>query len=62
MGVPMLMVESEGITECVAGGQAGWRDDVVSALMAEVGPQRLMFEAADPEVRCLGRGEGGCRG
>lgn len=49
MGVDTIMVESEGITECV-GPKSRWRTDIVSDLMAEVGPSHLMFEAADPDV------------
>jgi phosphosulfolactate synthase (CoM biosynthesis protein A) len=42
----MIMVESEGITESVS----SWRTDVVGKFVAEVGLQRLMFEAAEPAV------------
>jgi phosphosulfolactate synthase (CoM biosynthesis protein A) len=45
-GAEMIMVESEGITESVA----KWRTDVVARIVAGVGLERLMFEAADPEV------------
>jgi phosphosulfolactate synthase (CoM biosynthesis protein A) len=45
-GATMIMVESEGITECVA----AWRTDVVARMVAAVGLSRLMFEAADPAV------------
>ena len=45
-GAPMIMVESEGITENVQ----SWRSDVVAKFVAELGIERLMFEAADPEV------------
>ena len=40
------MIESEGITEQVA----AWRTDVVAAIMADVGAERVMFEAAEPDV------------
>jgi phosphosulfolactate synthase (CoM biosynthesis protein A) len=42
----MIMIESEGITEQVSSP----RTDVVASLMAEVGQDSLMFEAADPAV------------
>lgn len=45
-GAPRIMVESEGITECVR----AWRTDVVAHMVAEIGLDKLMFEAADPEV------------
>ncbi len=45
-GAEMVMVESEGITENVK----TWRTDAVDRLAAEVGLERLMFEAADPAV------------
>lgn len=45
-GAYMIMVESEGITENVR----SWRTDVVTTLASELGTERLMFEAADPEV------------
>ncbi|HVJ93418.1 MAG TPA: phosphosulfolactate synthase [Labilithrix sp.] len=45
-GAEIIMVESEGITECVT----TWRTDVVSRIVSEVGLERLMFEAADPAV------------
>jgi phosphosulfolactate synthase (CoM biosynthesis protein A) len=45
-GVPMLMIESEGITENVR----EWRTDVIAAIAAELGVERVMFEAADPPV------------
>src|SRR5437870_972438 len=43
-GAHMLMIESEGITENVA----AWRTDVVARLVDALGPEKLMFEAADP--------------
>lgn len=45
-GVERLMIESEGITENVA----SWRTDVVSTIMKQLPPERVMFEAADPKV------------
>jgi phosphosulfolactate synthase (CoM biosynthesis protein A) len=45
-GAHLLMIESEGITENVR----QWRTDVVGRLADELGLERLMFEAADPEV------------
>lgn len=45
-GVERLMIESEGITENVR----SWRTDVVSTIMKELPPEKVMFEAADPEV------------
>ncbi|CAG8051226.1 unnamed protein product [Penicillium salamii] len=45
-GVKRLMIESEGITENVG----SWRTDVVSRIMKELPPERVMFEAADPKV------------
>jgi len=45
-GASMIMVESEGITEQVR----TWRTDVISKFIRELGLERTMFEAADPEV------------
>lgn len=45
-GAPRIMVESEGITENVN----QWRTDVIARMVAEIGIERLMFEAADPDV------------
>ena len=45
-GAEMIMVESEGITENVQ----SWRSDVAARFVGELGLERLMFEAADPEV------------
>jgi phosphosulfolactate synthase (CoM biosynthesis protein A) len=45
-GVERPMIESEGITENVK----TWRMDVVSQIMKELPPQKVMFEAADPAV------------
>jgi phosphosulfolactate synthase (CoM biosynthesis protein A) len=45
-GATMVMIESEGITEQVR----EWRTDVVSRIAAELGLERVMFEAAEPDV------------
>ncbi|HZT81244.1 MAG TPA: phosphosulfolactate synthase [Gemmataceae bacterium] len=45
-GAEMIMIESEGITENVR----RWRTDAVARLVDALGPERLMFEAADPAV------------
>jgi phosphosulfolactate synthase (CoM biosynthesis protein A) len=45
-GATMIMVESEGITECVD----TWRTDIVAHLVNELGLNNLMFEAAEPDV------------
>jgi phosphosulfolactate synthase (CoM biosynthesis protein A) len=45
-GAHMLMIESEGITEQVR----EWRKDVVARIVAELGLEQVMFEAADPDV------------
>ncbi|HZD55039.1 MAG TPA: phosphosulfolactate synthase, partial [Candidatus Aquicultoraceae bacterium] len=45
-GAHLIMVESEGITENVR----TWRTDVVSKIVNELGLEKVMFEAADPEV------------
>ncbi len=45
-GAYMIMVESEGITENVT----SWRTDVVSKIINTLGLEKVMFEAADPEV------------
>lgn len=45
-GAYMIMVESEGITENVK----TWRTGVVAKFVDALGIERLMFEAADPEV------------
>ena len=45
-GAELIMIESEGITECVR----TWRTDAVARLVEAFGPERLMFEAADPAV------------
>jgi phosphosulfolactate synthase (CoM biosynthesis protein A) len=46
LGVPLLMVESEGLTENVRSS----RTDTIGRLVAALGLERLMFEAADPPV------------
>lgn len=45
-GAYMLMIESEGITESVQ----TWRTEVASQFAAELGTEKVMFEAADPDV------------
>lgn len=45
-GVYMIMIESEGITESVR----AWRTEVPARIISEVGLDKVMFEAADPEV------------
>ena len=45
-GAQMIMIESEGITEQVR----EWRTDVVARIVSELGLERVMFEAADPDV------------
>jgi len=45
-GAYLVMVESEGITENVT----AWRTDVAARVVDALGPERVMFEAADPEV------------
>lgn len=45
-GAYMIMIESEGITENVK----AWRTDVPAKMIDAVGLERVMFEAADPEV------------
>jgi phosphosulfolactate synthase (CoM biosynthesis protein A) len=45
-GAYMIMIESEGITENVK----TWRTDVVAKIIDAVGLEKIMFEAADPEV------------
>jgi len=48
-GAYMVIVESEGITENMPSPKH-WRTDVISRFIGEVGMDKLMFEAADPEV------------
>ncbi len=45
-GAYQVMIESEGITENVR----AWRTDVVAGVVNALGLERVMFEAADPEV------------
>ncbi|MEX2142257.1 MAG: phosphosulfolactate synthase [Pirellulales bacterium] len=45
-GAFMVMIESEGITENVS----PWRTDAVAQFADALGLERVMFEAADPEV------------
>jgi phosphosulfolactate synthase (CoM biosynthesis protein A) len=45
-GAPLVMIESEGITESVR----SWRTDVAARIAGEVGQDKVMFEAADPAV------------
>lgn len=45
-GADIIMIESEGITENVE----TWRTDVAASIMDALGPEKTMFEAADPEV------------
>jgi phosphosulfolactate synthase (CoM biosynthesis protein A) len=45
-GAHLVMIESEGITESVS----TWRTDVAARIVAELGTERVMFEAADPAV------------
>lgn len=45
-GAYMIMIESEGITECVT----KWASDVPAKFVNHLGLEHVMFEAADPEV------------
>src|SRR5262249_6152294 len=45
-GASIIMIESEGITESVA----TWRTDVAASIIAGLGLENVMFEAADPPV------------
>src|SRR5436305_4665528 len=45
-GAEIIMIESEGITENVD----PWRTDVPAKFINEFGMEKLMFEAADPDV------------
>ncbi len=45
-GAPVVMIESEGITESVE----TWRTDVPAKIIDALGLERVMFEAADPAV------------
>jgi len=46
VGAPLVMIESEGITESVR----SWRTDVAAKIADGVGLDKVMFEAADPAV------------
>jgi phosphosulfolactate synthase (CoM biosynthesis protein A) len=46
LGVPLVMIESEGLTENVRSP----RHDVIAKIVAALGVNRVMFEAADPAV------------
>lgn len=45
-GAYVIMIESEGITENVK----AWRTDVPARIADELGLEKVMFEAADPQV------------
>lgn len=45
-GAELIMIESERITENVP----RWRTDVAVRIVDALGPERVMFEAADPDV------------
>jgi phosphosulfolactate synthase (CoM biosynthesis protein A) len=45
-GAYLIMIESEGITENVT----TWRTDAAAAIIDGLGLEKVMFEAADPEV------------
>jgi len=45
-GADVIMIESEGITENVE----RWRTEVPAKFIDEIGMDKLMFEAADPDV------------
>ncbi len=45
-GAYMIMIESEGITENVK----TWRTDAVAKIIGALGLEKVMFEAADPDV------------
>ncbi len=45
-GAYMIMIESEGITENVK----TWRTDVAARIIGALGLEKVMFEAANPEV------------
>ena len=46
LGLPLVMIESEGLTENVRAP----RYDVIAKIVAALGVNRVMFEAADPTV------------
>jgi phosphosulfolactate synthase (CoM biosynthesis protein A) len=45
-GAEIIMIESEGITENVD----PWRTEIPARFIDEIGMEKLMFEAADPDV------------
>jgi phosphosulfolactate synthase (CoM biosynthesis protein A) len=45
-GVERIIVESEGITENVK----EWRTEVIQGILKELPSEKVMFEAADPQV------------
>lgn len=45
-GAYMIMIESEGITEQVG----SWRTDIIATFIRELGLEKTMFEAAEPDV------------
>jgi phosphosulfolactate synthase (CoM biosynthesis protein A) len=45
-GASIIMIESEGITESVQ----AWRTDVPARIIDTLGLEKVMFEAADPQV------------
>ena len=45
-GAEIIMIESEGITENVT----SWRTDVVAKFIDALGLEKVMFEAAEPDV------------
>jgi phosphosulfolactate synthase (CoM biosynthesis protein A) len=45
-GAYMIMIESEGITENVK----VWRTDIIAKIINGLGLEKIMFEAADPDV------------
>jgi len=45
-GAYLIMIESEGITESVE----SWRSDIPAKIVDALGLEKVMFEAADPEV------------
>ncbi len=45
-GAYLIMIESEGITENVK----TWRTDAAASIIGALGLEKVMFEAADPEV------------
>src|SRR6266566_1328082 len=45
-GAYMIMIESEGITENIK----SWRTDVAAKIIGALGLEKVMFEAADPDV------------